>query len=102
MTSAGQAHSYVVSALAPEGAGPTDSTLYLISSGTRGLAVAGPWDGLGLRANASAPMTLDDCEVAPELQLTDDGAGFQAMLQVVCRCSILARRRLGSEFAGRR
>ena len=66
VTSAGQAHSYVVSALAPEGAGPTASTLYLISSGTRGLTVAGPWDGLGLRANASAPMTLDDCEVAPE------------------------------------
>ena len=28
-------------------------------------------------------MTLEDCEVAPESQLTDDGAGFQAMLQVV-------------------
>ena len=28
-------------------------------------------------------MTLDDCEVSYESQLTDDGAGFQAMLQVV-------------------
>ena len=83
VTSAGKAHSYVVSALAPEGANPTDSTLYLIPSGARGLSVAGAWDGLGLRANASAPMTLEDCEVAPESQLTDDGAGFQAMLQVV-------------------
>lgn len=83
VTSAGQAHSYVVSTLSPQGAGPTDSTLYLIPSGTRGLSVAGSWDGLGLRANASAPMTLDDCEVALESQLTDDGAGFQAMLQVV-------------------
>ena len=83
VTSAGRAHSYVVSALAPEGKGPTDSTLYLIPSETRGLSVAGPWDGLGLRANASAPMTLEDCEVSPESQLTDDGAGFQAMLQVV-------------------
>jgi alkylation response protein AidB-like acyl-CoA dehydrogenase len=83
VTSAGQAHSYVVSALAPEGKGPTDTTLYLIPSGTSGLTVAGPWDGLGLRANASAPMTLEDCKVAPEFQLTDDGAGFQAMLQVV-------------------
>ena len=82
VTSAGQAHSYVVSALAPDGAGPTDSTLYLIPKGARGLSVAGPWDGLGLRANASAPMTLEDCEVA-EFQPTDDGAGFQAMLQVV-------------------
>src|ERR1700730_751757 len=83
VTSAGHAHSYVVSALAPQGTTPTDSTLYLIASGARGLSVAGPWDGLGLRANASAPMTLEDCEVAPESQLTDDGAGFQAMLQVV-------------------
>jgi len=83
VTSAGHAHSYVVSTLAPEGKGPTDSTLYLIANGTRGLSVAGPWDGLGLRGNASAPMTLDDCPVTPESQLTDDGAGFQAMLQVV-------------------
>jgi alkylation response protein AidB-like acyl-CoA dehydrogenase len=83
VTSAGQAHSYVVSALAPDGAGPTDSTLYLIPKGARGMSVAGPWDGLGLRANASAPMTLEDCEVVPGSQLTDDGAGFQAMLQLV-------------------
>jgi alkylation response protein AidB-like acyl-CoA dehydrogenase len=83
VTSAGYAQSYVVSALAPEGAGPTDSTLYFVPAETRGLSVAGPWDGLGLRANASAPMTLDDCEVAAGHQLTEDGAGFQAMLQVV-------------------
>jgi len=83
VTSAGQAQSYVVSALAPEGAGPTDSTLYLLTAKTRGLSVAGPWDGLGLRANASAPLTLDECEVPLNLQLTDDGAGFPAMLNVV-------------------
>ena len=83
VTSAGHAQSYVVSALAPEGAGPTDSTLYLLPAETRGLAVAGPWDGLGLRANASAPVMLDDCEVPADLQLTDDGAGFPAMLNVV-------------------
>jgi alkylation response protein AidB-like acyl-CoA dehydrogenase len=38
---------------------------------------------MGMRANASAPMTLDDCEVALGLQLTDDGAGFKTMLEVV-------------------
>jgi alkylation response protein AidB-like acyl-CoA dehydrogenase len=68
VTSAGQADSYVVSALSPQGTGPTDSTLYLIARGARGLSVAGAWDGLGLRANASAPMTLEDCEVSPESQ----------------------------------
>jgi alkylation response protein AidB-like acyl-CoA dehydrogenase len=83
VTSAGHAQSYVVSALAPEGAGPTDSTLYLVRAETRGLSVAGPWDGLGLRANASAPVALDKCEVPADFQLTDDGAGFPAMLNVV-------------------
>src|SRR5438477_10976641 len=83
VTSAGHAQSYVVSALAPEGAGPTDSTLYLLPAKTHGLSVAGPWDGLGLRANASAPITLDECQVPPDFQLTDDAAGFPAMLNVV-------------------
>jgi alkylation response protein AidB-like acyl-CoA dehydrogenase len=83
VTSAGHAQSYVVSSLAPEGVAPTDSTLYLLRAETRGLSVAGPWDGLGLRANASAPISLDECEVPSNFQLTDDGAGFQAMLNVV-------------------
>lgn len=83
VTSAGHAQSYVVSSLAPAAKGPTESTLYLVPANARGVSVAGAWDGLGLRANASAPMALDDCEISPELQLTDDGAGFQAMLQVV-------------------
>jgi alkylation response protein AidB-like acyl-CoA dehydrogenase len=82
VTSAGHAQSYVVSTLAPEGTGPTDSTLYLVASGAPGLSVAGPWDGLGMRANASAPMSLENCEVEPGLQLTDDGAGFKAMLEI--------------------
>ena len=83
VTSAGHAQSYVVSSLAPAGVGPTDSTLYLLPAETRGLSVAGSWDGLGLRANASAPIALDECEVPSNYQLTEDGAGFQAMLNVV-------------------
>jgi alkylation response protein AidB-like acyl-CoA dehydrogenase len=83
VTSAGHAQSYVVSSLSPEGSGPTDSTLYLVPAGTPGLSVTGTWEGLGLRANASAPMILDDCEVPSGLRITDDGAGFQTMLNVV-------------------
>ncbi len=82
VTSAGWAQSYVVSTLAPEGKGPTDSTLYVVPGAISGLSVEGAWDGMGLRANASAPMVLEDCEVSPELQLTDDGQGFPAMLNV--------------------
>jgi alkylation response protein AidB-like acyl-CoA dehydrogenase len=83
VTSAGHAQSYVVSSLSPEGAGPTDSTLYLLPAETQGLSVVAPWDGLGLRANASAPIELTDCHVPSDFQLTDDGAGFPAMLNVV-------------------
>jgi alkylation response protein AidB-like acyl-CoA dehydrogenase len=83
VTSAGQAQSYVVSSLAPDCVGPTDSTLYVVPAGAHGLSVAGAWDGMGLRANASSPMVLEDCDAPNELQLTDDGAGFQVMLNVV-------------------
>src|SRR5690242_15059517 len=82
VTSAGHAQSYVVSSLAPEGTGSADSTLYLLPAQTHGLSVAGPWDGLGLRANASAPIALQDCEIPSHFQLTDDGAGFEAMLNL--------------------
>src|SRR5437870_2077040 len=71
------------SAVAAEGSGHIDSTLYLLPAKTHGLSVAGPWEGLGLRANASAPITLDECQVPPDFQLTDDAAGFPAMLNVV-------------------
>jgi len=83
VTSAGHAHCYVVSSLAPDGKGPTESTLYLVPAQTSGLSVAGPWDGLGLRANASAPMVLAACAIPLELQLTEDGAGFPAMMNVI-------------------
>jgi alkylation response protein AidB-like acyl-CoA dehydrogenase len=83
VTSAGRAQSYVVSTQRPEATQPTDSTLYLVLADTPGLQVSGPWDGMGLRANASAPMALADCEVPPELRLTSEGAGLQAMMEVV-------------------
>src|SRR2546427_4201258 len=83
MTRAVHAPCNLFSARSPECAGPTDSTLYLLAAQTRGLSVAGPWDGLGLRANASAPIALDDCQVPADFQLTDDSAGFPTMLNVV-------------------
>lgn len=83
VTSAGHAQSYVTSALSPSGASLTDSTLYLVLAGSEGLSVAGAWDGLGLRANASSPMLLDGCIVPADRRLTAEGGGFQAMLDIV-------------------
>ncbi len=71
------------------GAGPRRNGTYsirrciLLQRRRAASQLQGPGDGLGLRANASAPVTLDECEVPSNLQLTDDGAGFPAMLTVV-------------------
>jgi alkylation response protein AidB-like acyl-CoA dehydrogenase len=83
VTSAGHAQSYVVSTLSPDAVGPTESTLYLVLADAKGLSVAGAWDGMGMRANAAAPMTLDRCVVGPGMQLTRDGGGFAAMQEIV-------------------
>jgi len=83
VTSAGHAQSYVTSALSHTGSGLTDSTLYLVLAGSEGVTVAGAWDGLGLRANASSPMVLERCVVPADRCLTADGGGFQTMLDIV-------------------
>jgi len=83
VTSAGHAQSYVTSALSHTGSGLTDSTLYLVLAGSEGVTVAGAWDGLGLRANASSPMVFDRCVVPADRRLTAEGGGFQTMLDVV-------------------
>ena len=80
VTSAGFANSYCVSALRPNASGPTDSNLYLVDGKARGLKVGAPWDGMGLRANASSPVTLEGIELTNAMQLTEDGKGFDAML----------------------
>jgi alkylation response protein AidB-like acyl-CoA dehydrogenase len=83
VTSAGHADSCIVSSLSPDAKGPTDSTLYLVKKDAPGQRIAGAWDGMGLRANASSPVTLEGCRVADSLRVSDDGAGFKAMLEVV-------------------
>jgi alkylation response protein AidB-like acyl-CoA dehydrogenase len=83
VTSAGVADSYVVTTLSPEAKGPTDSTLYLVPRSATGMRVAAPWDGLGLRATASSPMTLEAVEVGDDRRLTEEGGGFAAKLNVV-------------------
>jgi alkylation response protein AidB-like acyl-CoA dehydrogenase len=83
VTSAGEADSYVVTTLSHDAKGPTDSTLYLVDAKAPGVRVAAPWDGMGLRANASAAVTLEGVDVGDADRLTDEGAGFKAKLEVV-------------------
>jgi alkylation response protein AidB-like acyl-CoA dehydrogenase len=83
VTSAGEADGYVVSTRASAGENPTDSTLYLVLRDDDGLSTAGPWDALGMRGNASAPMVLRDVRVSPSRALSAPGQGLAAMLGAV-------------------
>jgi isovaleryl-CoA dehydrogenase len=109
VTSAGQADSYVWSSrpLAADAAGPM--TLWLVPAGAGGLSVAGPFDGLGLRGNASAPMIADGVTVPASAMLGPDGGGLDlalaAVLPVFLICSAAMSaglmRRLAQETAER-
>ena len=83
VTSAGYADGYVVSTRSPQSAAPTDTVLYLVLQGDAGLAASGPWDALGLRGNASAPMSLHDCMIPVTRAFCEPGKGFDFMLGVV-------------------
>lgn len=79
VTSAGHADVYVASTLTPD-ADTVD--LYAIPAATAGVEVAGRWRGLGLRGNASAPMTFA-ADVPADHRLGAPGQGFELMLQTV-------------------
>ncbi len=83
VTSAGHADGYVISTLAAGATKPLESTIYLVLGGDAGLSVAGAWRGLGMRGNASAPMTLDNVAVNADRALSDPGKGLDMMLGVV-------------------
>ncbi|MFN8511664.1 MAG: acyl-CoA dehydrogenase family protein [Chloroflexia bacterium] len=80
-TSAGQVDSYVWSSLPLEAAGA--STIWLVPGQADGLRTAGSFDGLGLRGNASSPVTAEGVVVPREAMLGPDGGGFDIMMGIV-------------------
>jgi alkylation response protein AidB-like acyl-CoA dehydrogenase len=83
VTSAGHADYYVVSSLSVDGKGPTESTLYLVEKDAAGLDWSKPWNGIGLRGNASGPMMIRNCHVEADALLTPEAGGFKTMMEVV-------------------
>jgi alkylation response protein AidB-like acyl-CoA dehydrogenase len=79
VTSAGHADVYVVSTLTAD-----DDTvdIFAVPADTSGIAISGDWHGMGLRGNASNPMTFD-VEVPESYRLGSVGGGFDLMLQAV-------------------
>ncbi len=81
VTSASHATAYVWSSRPVTAAGL--STLWLVPTGSAGLAVQGPFEGLGLRGNDSSPVSAAGVEVPGSAILGADGAGFDIMMGVV-------------------
>jgi alkylation response protein AidB-like acyl-CoA dehydrogenase len=81
VTAAGFADTYVWSSRPLAAAGPM--TLWLVPSDAPGLSEPGPFDGFGLRGNASAPITADGVEVGEQAKIGTDGGGLDLALQAV-------------------
>ncbi|XRQ09893.1 acyl-CoA dehydrogenase family protein [Actinomadura welshii] len=81
VTSAGEADTYVWSSRPLNAPGPM--TLWAVPSRAAGLTVRGTFDGLGLRGNASSPVTADDVQVPVDAMLGGDGSGLDIALQTV-------------------
>jgi len=81
VTSAGHADVYVVSAGSASGvAGEVD--LYAVPATTGGLSVVAPFAGMGLRGNASSPMTID-VTISVTSRVGEQAGGFDLMMQTI-------------------
>lgn len=109
VTAAGHADSYVWSSQPLGGTAAGPMTLWLVPADAAGLSVSGAFDGLGLRGNASAPMTADGLTVPRSAMLGTDGGGLDLALSavlpvfLVCSAAMSAGllRRLAAETTDR-
>ncbi len=83
VTSANHADSYVASAQKPGAASPLESTVYLARKGEHGVHVSGRFDGLGLRGNDSAPVSIEGARIARADLVSPLGEGAKTMLEVI-------------------
>jgi alkylation response protein AidB-like acyl-CoA dehydrogenase len=81
VTGAGEADSYVWSSKPLAAAGA--STIWLVPATNEGLKVDAPFDGLGLRGNASSPVSATASPIPVGNMLGADGGGFDLMIGTV-------------------
>ncbi|RKT54419.1 acyl-CoA dehydrogenase family protein [Saccharothrix australiensis] len=79
VTAAGHVDSYVWSSTPLSADGPM--TVWLVPGDAAGISVRGGFDGLGLRGNASSPVTASAVEIPAAAILGDDGAGLDIALR---------------------
>ncbi len=83
VTSAGHANGYVATTRAAGSDNPMAITLYLVESGDEGFRIESPWDALGMRGNASAPMVMDQLRLPNSRALTEPGKAMDTMMGAV-------------------
>lgn len=82
VTAAHHADLYVTSAQAPTAQSPLEFTMYLLPRTRAGVHFPGTFNGLGLRGNDSAPVSLEGLRVSADDLLTEHGEGLNVALQV--------------------
>ncbi|MGH8527838.1 MAG: acyl-CoA dehydrogenase family protein, partial [Gammaproteobacteria bacterium] len=83
VTSAAHADSYVSTAQKPAAASPLESTVYFVRTSTSGVHVTSAFNGLGLRGNDSAPVSLENITVESGDLVSALGEGPKVILEVV-------------------
>jgi alkylation response protein AidB-like acyl-CoA dehydrogenase len=80
-TSAGEADAYVLACGAPGSADPLATELYLVRGDDPAIQVAAPFDGMGIRGNASAPLRVRGLRASHDRRIGPAAGGFPLMLQ---------------------
>jgi alkylation response protein AidB-like acyl-CoA dehydrogenase len=84
VTSARKADSYVSTAQKPGAASALESTCYLVRpKNQKTVTIPSAFDGLGLRGNDSAPVTLEDYVVHKDELVSPLGEGAKTKLEVI-------------------
>ena len=99
-TSAGEADSYVLACGAPGSDDPLTTDLYLVPGDAPGIEVAAPFDGLGMRANASAQLRVRGLHVTADRRLGQTGSGFGLMMQATLPWFVLGSAACSVGIAG--
>jgi len=99
-TAAGHVDSYLLATGAAGTEDPLVTELYLVAADSPGLTVAGSFDGLGLRGNASAALQLRGVRVPVTRRLGPPAAGLGLMLEVTLPWFVLGSAACSVGIAG--
>lgn len=76
VTSAGEADVYVINSKATFAKNSMQSNFFAVASEYNGIEVGGKWEGMGLRGNQSAPLTIDTY-LNKQMLIGEEGEGFK-------------------------